>query len=95
MEGAFAGDKIGLSRRELDDGAWRFTKADGRTMQSFAPDCTQPLGDWTALRESKREGGINIDADTAATGANLVARRVAGVPGAEPGTRHLRSAATT
>ena len=49
-------------------GAWRFTKADGHTLHTCTPGCTQPLGDWTVLRESNREGGINIDANTAATG---------------------------
>jgi hypothetical protein len=58
----------GIKVERLDDGAWRFTKADGHTLHSGAPGCTQPLGDWTVLRESNCEGGINIDANTAATG---------------------------
>ena len=58
----------GIKVERLDDGAWRFTKADGHTLHTCTPGCTQPLGDWTVLRESNREGGINIDANTAATG---------------------------
>ena len=58
----------GIKVERLDDGAWRFTKTDGHALHSCAPDRTQPLGDWTVLRESNREGGINIDANTAATG---------------------------
>ncbi len=60
----------GIKVERLDDGAWRFTKADGHTLHTgmHARLHATALGDWTVLRESNREGGINVDANTAATG---------------------------
>jgi Domain of unknown function (DUF222)/HNH endonuclease len=51
----------------LDDGAFRFTRPDGRSFDSVAPHHTQPLGDWKRLPAIHQERGIHIDARTAAT----------------------------
>jgi hypothetical protein len=39
----------GIRIEILDDGALRFVKANGKTIDSVAPGCTQPLGDWRQL----------------------------------------------
>jgi hypothetical protein len=39
----------GIRIERLDDGALRFVRPNGRTIDSVAPGCTQPLGDWTQL----------------------------------------------
>ena len=57
----------GIVVQRLDDGAWRFTRQNGESLDSCAPGCTTPLCDWTQLAAAHREMGIAIDADTAAT----------------------------
>jgi hypothetical protein len=51
----------------LDDGALRFTRADGRSFDSVAPNHTQPLGDWKRVPAIHQERGIHINATTAIT----------------------------
>lgn len=51
----------------LDDGALRFVQPDGLSFDSFAPNHTQPLGDWKQLPALHQERGIHIDKRTAAT----------------------------
>src|SRR5690606_26519134 len=51
----------------LDDGAIRFIKPNGYTLDSIAECFTQPLSDWTELPTAHAERGIHIDNKTAAT----------------------------
>ena len=51
----------------LDDGAIRFTQPNGKSFDSVAPGCTQPLSDWTQIPAEHDECGIHIDERTAAT----------------------------
>ena len=51
----------------LDDGAFRFIKPNGDTLDSIAEGFTQPLSDWTELPTANAERGIHIDNKTAAT----------------------------
>src|SRR5690606_27729281 len=51
----------------LDDGAFRFIKPNGDTVDSIAEGFTQPLSDWTELPAANAERGIHIDNKTAAT----------------------------
>ena len=51
----------------LDDGAFRFIKPNGDTLDSIAEGFTQPLSDWTELPAANAERGIHIDNKTAAT----------------------------
>jgi hypothetical protein len=53
--------------QQLDDGALRFVKPNGKSFESVAPEHTQPLGDWQQLPAVHEQQGIHIDADTAAT----------------------------
>src|SRR5688572_17120264 len=39
----------GIRIERLDDGTLRFVKANGKAIDSVAPGCTQPLGDWQQL----------------------------------------------
>jgi hypothetical protein len=39
----------GIRIEVFDDGALRFVKANGKAIDSVAPGCTQPLGDWRQL----------------------------------------------
>lgn len=57
----------GIRIQILDDGALRFVKPDGQTMDSVAPGCTQPLSDWREIPAKHRQRGIHIDERTAAT----------------------------
>ena len=52
----------------LDDGALRFVKPNGESIDSILPGCTQPLGDWQCLpvgTETARWKGERIDYDLA------------------------------
>jgi len=51
----------------LDDGALRFLKPDGSSLDSIHPGHMQPLGDWTDLPRRHRERDIHIDPKTAVT----------------------------
>jgi hypothetical protein len=51
----------------LDDGAIRFTHANGQSFDSVAPDHVRPFTDWTQLAAENEERGIHINARTAAT----------------------------
>jgi hypothetical protein len=51
----------------LDDGAIRFLKPDGTSLDSVAPNHTQPMGDWKQLPAMHEQRGIHIDKNTAAT----------------------------
>jgi hypothetical protein len=51
----------------LDDGAFRFVKPDGRSLDSTLSEHTQPLGDWHQLVAAHEQRGLHIDRHTAAT----------------------------
>jgi hypothetical protein len=53
--------------QRLDDGALRFTRPDGRSFDSVAPEHTRPLSDWQQLPLSHEQQGLRIDRNTAAT----------------------------
>ena len=58
----------GLRIIVLDDGALRFVKPNGESIDSILPGCTQPLGDWQCLpvgTETARWKGERIDYDLA------------------------------
>jgi hypothetical protein len=57
----------GITIQVLDDGAFRFSRPSGESLDSTAPGHTQPLGDWMQLPAEHREQGIYIDDRTAAT----------------------------
>jgi hypothetical protein len=57
----------GVRIEVLDDGALRFVKPDGTSVDSVAPGYTQPLGDWRELPAENGRHGIRIDARTAVT----------------------------
>ena len=57
----------GICIERLHDGAWRFTRRDGESVESCAPGRTRPLGDWTQLVATHRSRGIQIDERTATT----------------------------
>jgi hypothetical protein len=57
----------GFQLQVLDDGALRFLRPDGRSLDSVAPGFTLPLGDWEYLPTNNRERGLSISAETAAT----------------------------
>jgi hypothetical protein len=51
----------------LDDGALRFVRPDGRSLDSVARDHTQPLTHWTGVAEQNRSVDVQIDKTTAVT----------------------------
>lgn len=51
----------------LDDGALRFLKPNGESLESTASGHTRPLGDWSALVATHRHDLVHIDEHTAAT----------------------------
>ncbi|MBB6093651.1 hypothetical protein HNQ60_002532 [Povalibacter uvarum] len=51
----------------LDDGALRFFKPDGESLDSVAPGYSQPLGDWRQLPAHNERSHIRINASTAVT----------------------------
>ena len=51
----------------LDDGAFRFVKADGRAFEISAPEPSSSPADWTQLPVQHRERNIRIDKTTADT----------------------------
>jgi hypothetical protein len=53
--------------QSLDDGALRFLKPDGQSIDSIAPDHTGPVSDWRQLSAMHRQQGIHIDEGTAST----------------------------
>ena len=57
----------GLQVERCHDGAWRFIKPDGESIEGCAPGHTLPLTHWTAVPKQNTEHGIIIDARTAAT----------------------------
>ncbi|MET0660055.1 MAG: DUF222 domain-containing protein [Steroidobacteraceae bacterium] len=57
----------GMRVEVLDDGALRFIRPDGTTIDSTAQGCTQPLSDWTQLPREHGALGIQINEKTAAT----------------------------
>jgi len=58
----------GIKMQRCDDGAWRFTNANGESLHACAPGHTQPLADWRDLAAAHAERGIHIDPGTATTG---------------------------
>jgi hypothetical protein len=58
----------GLVIARCDDGAWRFTNRHGQSVFGVAPGATSPMADWTDLVATHVQSGVEIDADTAATG---------------------------
>ena len=57
----------GVTVQVLDDGAFRFVRADGTAFDSVVAGRTAPLGDWTQLPRHHRAEGIRIDESTAVT----------------------------
>jgi hypothetical protein len=57
----------GLKVERCHDGAWRFIKPDGESIESCSPGHSLPLTDWTALTKLNVGLGLNIDARTAVT----------------------------
>lgn len=62
----------GIRIERLDDGAWRFIKRSGESLESCAPGRTRPLGDFARgslaqLVAAHHASGLHIDARTAAT----------------------------
>jgi hypothetical protein len=57
----------GVIVQVLDDGAVRFVKPDGCSLDGVANSCNQPLGDWTQLAALDRTHGFHIDRNTAVT----------------------------
>jgi hypothetical protein len=53
--------------QSLDDGALRFLKPDGQSVDSTAPDHIRPLSDWRQLSAIHRQQGIHINEGTAST----------------------------
>jgi len=57
----------GIEVQVLDDGALRFGKPDGTSIDSVAPGYTQPFSNWTDVTAENDRRGIRIDHRTAAT----------------------------
>jgi len=58
----------GVTIERLDDGAWRFIKANGESFVSTAPGHTQPMsGDWETVVKDHEAQDIHIDPHTART----------------------------
>ncbi|HET9269057.1 MAG TPA: DUF222 domain-containing protein [Vicinamibacterales bacterium] len=57
----------GLKVERCHDGAWRFLKPDGESIEACAPNHTRPLSHWSAVAHQNAEHGLGIDARTAAT----------------------------
>jgi Domain of unknown function (DUF222)/HNH endonuclease len=57
----------GITVQILDDGALRFVKPDGTSVDSIAPGYTQPLSDWSELPSQNERHSIRIDRRTAVT----------------------------
>jgi hypothetical protein len=57
----------GLKVERCHDGAWRFIKPAGESIEGCAPGHTMPLTHWTVLPRQNVEHGIAIDARTAVT----------------------------
>jgi hypothetical protein len=57
----------GIEVQILDDGALRFVRPDGTSVDSIAPGYTQPLGDWRELPCENERHNIHINARTAVT----------------------------
>jgi len=58
----------GVTIERLDDGAWRFLRANGESFVSTAPGHTQPMsGDWESVVKDHEEHDIHIDPHTART----------------------------
>jgi len=58
----------GVTIERLDDGAWRFIKANGESFVSTAPGHTQPMqGEWETIFKQHAEHDIHIDPHTART----------------------------
>jgi hypothetical protein len=57
----------GLMVERCHDGAWRFVKPDGESIEACAPHHTRPLSHWSMVPTQNAEQGIVIDARTAVT----------------------------
>ena len=57
----------GIRIENLDDGALRFLRPNGTSVDSICPGFTQPLGNWKQLAADNEEHGIRISARTAIT----------------------------
>jgi hypothetical protein len=67
----------------LDDGALRFVRPNGVAIDSVAPGCTQPLGDWAQLpagTQADRWRGERMDLDLAVDVLIQQSRRGVDVP---------------
>jgi hypothetical protein len=56
----------GFDIQILDDGAFRFVKPNGESLDSVAPEHTPPF-DWADIPKQHREQGVDIDQRTAVT----------------------------
>ena len=57
----------GLRVERCDDGAWRFIKRNGESIEGCAPGHTRPFTHWTVIPQQNAEHGLRIDARTGAT----------------------------
>jgi len=58
----------GVTIERLDDGAWRFVKANGESFVSTAHNHTKPMqGDWETVVKDHEEHDVHIDPHTART----------------------------
>jgi hypothetical protein len=57
----------GLTVERCDDGAWRFVKPDGESIEACAPNHTRPLSHWSVVPTQNVEYGLAIDLETAVT----------------------------
>jgi hypothetical protein len=57
----------GITIQVLDDGAFRFVRPDGESLDSIPTGHTHSFTDWTQLPAQHREQGLHIDKNTAAT----------------------------
>jgi hypothetical protein len=55
----------GIAIQVLDDGAFRFTKPNGESLDSIASGHTQPFSDWRQLSAQHQAHGIHVDEGTA------------------------------
>jgi hypothetical protein len=73
----------GIRIEKLDDGALRFVKRNGVAIDSVAPGCTQPLGDWRQIpvaTETWRYRGDRMDLGMAVDVLIQQSRRAKDVP---------------
>ena len=57
----------GLRVERLDDGAWRFVRPNGKSIEACVPGRTRPMADWTRLVRHNVEQGVAVTPATATT----------------------------